>query len=107
MNTLYNKKVLKELTLYIFDDYYTIAVCKSKQKDYLDVHILCNYFQKDELNTLHLQEPVEYLDEIDELYLTKELMSFVLWHKFYGYKDKSYTFSITSEVDLDFKEDLA
>ena len=104
MNTLYNKAILKKLTLQIFNDYYTLFILDDKE--YYNIHILSNLFQDNELNTLQYQmeKSTCKLEEFDELMLTKDIIEFALWNKFYGYKDKSYLFNINSEIDIDFKE---
>lgn len=104
---LYNKTILKEHSEYLFNRYYTLYVLDDK--DYYNIHITCDKFQGNELNTLYLQEPKAdvNLSEFDDLYITKLLLEFALWDKFYGYKDKSYQFEIKDTVDIDFKEVIA
>jgi hypothetical protein len=100
----YNKPILKELSLTIFNDYYKLYVLDDT--DYYNIHIICNYFKDEELNTLYLQEPKQdiNINDIDELYMTKTLLEFALWNKFYGYKDKSYSFSINTVDEIELKE---
>lgn len=61
------------------------------------------------MNTLQLQEPKQDIsfNEFDDLYITKLILEFALWSKFYGYKNKSYNFEIKDYVDIDFKEEIA
>lgn len=104
MNKLYDKEILKELTVSVFNEYYTIYVLDDNK--YYNIHILSDLFKQDELNTLIYQEPKEYckLSNFDELTLTKDIIKFALWNKFYGYKNKSYIFNINNEIDIDFSE---
>ena len=103
----YNKKILKEHTEYLFGQYYTLYILDDK--DYYNIHIICETFQDTEMNTLYLQEPKQdvNLSEFDDLYITKLILEFALWNKFYGYKDKSYNFEIKDTVDINFKEYVA
>lgn len=103
----YNKKILKEHTEYLFNQYYTLYILDDK--DYFNIHIVCDTFKDAELNTLYLQEFKQDVSfsEFDDLYITKLLLEFTLWNKFYGYKDKSYQFEIKDTVDIDFSEQTA
>lgn len=108
MQTLYNKRVLIEYSENIFNDWYTIYVLNDDK--YYNIHIVSELFQDNELNTLQYQESKEdtSIEQFDKLRLTKELIEFALWNKFYGYNRKTYTFTIKSEVGIDFtKEETA
>lgn len=104
MKKLYDKEILKELTISIFNDYYTIYVLDNKE--YYNIHILSDLFKQDELNTLRYQESKQdyKLSYFDELTLTKDIIEFALWNKFYGYKNKSYSFNINHDIDINFSE---
>ena len=103
----YNKKILIKNTLYLFNQLYTLYILDDK--DYYNIHIVCDTFEDKEMNTLYLQEPKQDVNlfEFDDLYITKLLLEYALWNKFYGYKDKSYYFEIKDTVDIDFKEDVS
>lgn len=103
----YNKKILKEHTEIIFGEYYTLYILDDK--DYYNIHIVTDRYRDEELNTLRLQEPKQDVsfNEFDDLYITKLMLEFALWSKFYGYKNKSYNFEIKDEIELDFNEEVA
>lgn len=96
MTKIYNKELITELDLNLFNRNYKIIVLDDEKQNTYDVHILTDCYAKDELNTLFLQEPKDSVsvDSFDELYLTMTVTEFALWDELYGYKDKSYTFSI-------------
>lgn len=97
----YGKKILKQLTLNVFGDYYTFILLE--EGDYYNIHILCDFFKDEELNTLRYQDEKSCvtLEDFDELRMTKDILEFAMWHKFYGFKDKSYNFCVQSEIDID------
>ena len=105
MNTLYNKRVLIEYSENIFNDWYTVYVLDDDK--YYNVHIVNDDFKNEELNTLQYQLEKECfnLDTFDKLSLTKDLLEFALWYKFYGYNRKSYIFHIDSDIDIDFSKE--
>ena len=96
MSKIYNKEVISELEVNLFNRDYKIIVLDNPEQDTYDIHIITGHFKKDELNTLFLQEPKSdvSIDEFDKLYLTMTVTEFALWDKLYGYKDKVYSFSI-------------
>lgn len=96
MTKLYNKEIISELEVNLFDRDYNIVVLDNEKQDTYDIHIITSRYQKGELNTLFLQEPKDAVpvDSFDELYLTMTVTEFALWDELYGYKGKSYTFSI-------------
>ena len=100
-NYKYGKKVLKKLEVNVFNSYYTVMVLDDG--DYYNIHVISDSFQDDELNTLRYQEPKECvnIEEFDELRLTKDAIEFAMWNKFYGFKGKSYLFTINEEIDID------
>ena len=101
MNKIYNKEIISELAVNLFNRDYRIVVLDNKKQDTYDIHIIADYYQKDELNTLFLQEPKDAVsaDRFDKLYLTMTATEFALWDELYDYKGKSYTFSIEVEDD--------
>lgn len=101
----YNKTILKEHTEYLFGEDYTLYILDDNE--YYNIHIVNEHYQDNEMNTLHLQEPKEdiSLDDMDALYITKLLLEYALWDKFYGYKDKSYSFSIETVDTINLKEE--
>lgn len=94
MSELYNKQVLKEYTISINGDYFTCVILDDI--DCYNIHILNDYYQKNELNTLQLQEPKACvnINELDNIFMQSRILEFYLWHINYGYKDKSYSFNI-------------
>ena len=96
MSKIYNKEVISELEVDLFNRDYKIIVLDNPEQDTYDIHILTEHFDKSELNTLFLQEPKDsvFIDALDKLYLTMIVTEFALWNELYGYKGKSYTFSI-------------
>ena len=69
-----------------------------KQNTY-DIHIITAHYDEHELNTLFLQESKDSVsaDKFDNVYFMTTVTEFALWDELYGYKDKSYTFSIKIE----------
>lgn len=105
MTKLFNKEVIAELEVNLFNRDYNILVLDNEEQDVYDIHIITDHYQKDELNTLLLQEPKDVVsrDEFDKLHLTMVATEFALWDELYGYKGKNYTFSIKieNEYNLD------
>ena len=91
----YNKKVLKSKDINIFNQYYTIYILD--EENYFDIHIVNDKYRDEEINTLWVEEPKEYvtLEDLDEVYLYEEVVKFALWDKFYSYEDCLYTFDVT------------
>lgn len=104
MTKLFNKEVIAELEVDLFDRDYNILVLDNEKQNTYDIHIITDRYAKDEFNTLFLQEPKDAVsvDRFNKLYLTMTATEFALWNELYGYKDKSYTFSIkvTDECEL-------
>ena len=96
MTKIYDKEVINELEVNLFNRDYKIIVLDNPGQDTYDIHIITNHYAKDELNTLFLQEPKDAVsaDRFDKLYLTMTATEFALWDELYGYKGKGYTFSI-------------
>ena len=101
MATKYGKQVLKRLGVSLFNNYYELLVLDDK--DYYNIHIIDDKFRDDELNTLKYQEGKEYvsLDDFDDIRMTSDIVQHAMWDRFYGYKNKTYTFNVQSEVDID------
>lgn len=101
MSKLYNKELIAELEVNLFNRDYRIVVLDNKKQNMYDIHIITDRHAKDELNTLILQEPKDEVsaDRFNKLYLTMAATEFALWDELYGYKGKSYTFSIKIEDD--------
>ena len=96
MTKIYDKEVINELEVNLFNRDYKIIVLDNPEQDTYDIHIITSRYAKDELNTLFLQEPRDsvFVDALDDLYLTMIVTEFALWNKLYGYKHKVYSFSI-------------
>ena len=103
MTKIYNKKVITELEVDLFDRDYNIVVLDNEKQNTYDIHIRTGCYAKDEFNTLFLQEPKDAVsaDKFDKLYLTTIVTEFALWDEFYDYNGKSYTFSIKIEDEYD------
>ena len=105
MSKIYNKEVIAELEVNLFNRYYNVNVLDNKKQNTYDIHILTVYYDKSEYNTLILQEPKDAVsvEEFDNVYLMTTVTEFALWDELYGYKGKNYTFSITvtDEYNLD------
>ena len=91
----YNKKVLKSKDINIFNQYYTIYILD--EENYFDIHIVNDKYRDEEINTLWVEKPKEYvtLEDLDEVYLYEEVVKFALWDKFYSYEVCLYTFDVT------------
>lgn len=90
----YNKEILAETSVTL--DAETVEVYCLDGGDYYDIHTVSDNFKDEESNTLHLQEPKEAVSleaVTDKVYLTCMGLEFLLWQKFYGYKNKLHTFS--------------
>ena len=96
MTKIYNKEIIEELKVNLFNRDYNIVVLDNVKQDTYDIHIITNHCAKDELNTLFLQVPKDevFADSFNELYLTMKVTEFALLDELYGYKGNSYTFSI-------------
>ena len=101
MGTKYGKQILKEIETNVFNHCYTLLVLDDNK--YYNVHIIDDNFRDEELNTLKYQCSKENtsLDFFDDIKMTNEIIQHALWDKFYGYKNKTYTFCIKTEVDID------
>ena len=101
MSKLYNKELIAELEVNLFNRDYRIVVLDNKKQNMYDIHIITDLYAKDELNTLILQAPKDEVsaDRFNKLYLTMTATEFALRDELYGYKGKSYTFSIKIEDD--------
>ena len=98
---LYNKEIISELDVNLFNRDYKVTVLDNEEQDTYDIHIITGRYAKDELNTLILQEPKDAvsIDKFNKLYLTMIATEFALWDELYGYKGKNYTFDIRVEDD--------
>ena len=101
MEMKYNKRILKQYTENIFGEYYTLYVLDDG--DYYNIHIVTDRYKDEELNTLQFQDPKQDVsfDKFDELYITKLILEFALWSRFYGYDNKVYQFEIKSAIDFE------
>lgn len=77
---LYNKEVINELEVDLFNRDYRVIVLDNPEQDTYDIHIITDHYQKDELNTLYLQEQRDnvFVDALNELYLTMIATQFAL-----------------------------
>lgn len=96
MPKIYNKENITELETNLFYRDYKVVVLDNPEQDTYDIHIITEHYQKDELNTLFLQEPKSdvSVDKFDKLYLAMIATEFALWDNLCGYKNKVYSFSI-------------
>lgn len=101
MEMKYNKRILTQHTENVFGDYYTLYVLDAG--DYYNIHIVTDKYKDKEFNTLLFQDPKQNvsLNKFDRLHITKLILEFALWSKFYGYDGKVYQFKIKSTVDFD------
>lgn len=105
MSKIYDKEVISELDVNLFNRDYKIVVLDNPEQNVYDIHIITAHYDEHELNTLFLQEPKDSvsIDEFDRLHLTMIATEFALWDELYDYKGKSYSFSlkIEDEYNLD------
>lgn len=96
MSKLYNKELIAELEVNLFNRDYRIVVLDNKKQNMYDIHIITDRYAKDKLNTLILQEPKDEVsaDRFNKLYLTMTATEFALWDELYGYNDKVYSFNV-------------
>ena len=99
----YNKELITELDVNLFNRNNKIIVLDNEKQNTYDIHIITNRYAKDELNTLFLQEPKDAVsvDKFNKLYLTMTVTEFALWDNLYGYNGKGYSFSIKIEDEYD------
>ena len=91
----YNKKILANKTVYYNNKYVEVLILDDK--DCYNVHVIDDVYRDDEINTLKLQEPKEYvtLEYItDPVRLECFALEHLLWDNFYGYKGKMYSFNV-------------
>ena len=95
----YGKKILAERSIEVNGDKYTCFILDDG--DYYNVHIVDDYCQDDEMNTLMLQEPKESvtLEQVtSKAFMLSQLMERVLSYMCYDYdNNKRYDFNITYE----------
>lgn len=92
----YNKKILANKIVYYNNRYVEVLVLDDK--DYYNIHVLDDSYQDDEMNTLKLQEPKEYvtLEEVtNTIRLECQALEHLLWDKFYGKDNKMYSFNVS------------
>lgn len=91
----YNKKILAQETIFYNNKFVEVLILDNK--DYYNVHIIDEDYKDEEINTLKLQEPKEYitLEEItNPIKLECFALKHLLWDKFYGHKGKMYSFNV-------------
>lgn len=92
----YNKKILANKIVYYNNRYVEVLVLDDN--DYYNIHVLDDSYQDDEMNTLKLQEPKEYvtLEEVtNPIRLECQALEHLLWDKFYGKDNKMYSFNVS------------
>lgn len=92
----YNKEILA--SKFVYYDNKCVEVLILDDEDCYNIHIIDEDFKDDELNTLKLQEPKEYiqLEKIsDPISLECLGLEHLLWDKFYGFENKLYDFSVS------------
>lgn len=97
----YGKKILKQYAENIFGKDYTLYILDGG--DYYNIHIVTDGYRDKELNTLIFQDPKQDVsfNKFDKLFITKRILEFALWSKFYGYKNKAYQFKVESKIDFE------
>ena len=101
MKTKYGKKILAEHSTYLYGNNIDVIICEG-ENNYYDIHVIHECYKDDEMNTLELQEPKDYvtLEEISNpVQMECYALEKALWHKFYGTNNKLYSFSVGFEVD--------
>lgn len=100
MSVKYGKQILAKKTVNINNEEYTCYVLDDD--DYYNIHIVDEHYHDDEMNTLKLQEPKEYitLEEVTgKAFMLSRIMEHYLWHITYGDNNKHYTFDIDYILD--------
>jgi len=76
-----NEEYVKEIELQIHDQH--IIVMVTKEKEYYNIYIIDEIFQKEPMNNLHLQEPINCNNpEIEDYHLEGFAMSHFLWYRY-------------------------
>ena len=91
----FNKKVIAYFEKFIDNENFEVFVLKDKE--YFNIHIISEKFQKDEMNTLKLQEPIESVNAeyFTDAKLISYLMEHFIWDRFYSeLQEKSFLCSV-------------
>lgn len=103
MSKLYGLPVLKQHDVYYNGKVASVFTLTGYK--YYSIHVLSDGYDDSSWNTLMFQIPIEGTTKeniIDELFLEKIGLEFLLQDKFYGYNNKQYGFNIQSvEGDLE------
>ena len=97
MSKLYGLPVLKEHDVYYNGKVASVFTLADYQ--YYRIHVLNDEYNDSKWNTLVFQIPTESTTKenvIDELFLEKIGLEFLLQDKFYGYNNRQYGFNIQS-----------
>lgn len=84
MKRKFNKKVIAQFEKRLDGENFEVFVLDDGE--YYNVHVISERFKSDELNTLKLQEPKEYvtLEYFSQAQLIAYLMEHFIWDRFYG-----------------------
>lgn len=96
---LYDKKILAQTEVCLNGD--SCEVYCLDGGEYFDIHVIHDCYQKNELNTLQLQEPKESCELPDEKFLICRGIEFLLWNKFYGENKKAHFFTCENHESIE------
>lgn len=93
VNYLYNEEILFDYSLEL--NHHSYYACIIKSNNYYQLHILDDFYKKEQLNTLkfEFEELTEIKDDL-RLWLKCRILEHWLWHTTYGYKNKFYSFDV-------------
>jgi len=97
--TKFNKKIVKRFTTVVCNE--SIKIFVLDNGDYYDIHRITDKYAKDELNTLHFQEPkINVLNPktyFDKGYMVAQAMEYIIWDRFYDLGIATIDLKITFE----------
>ncbi len=95
----FGKKVLHSYGTVWNGDWIECFILQNKDNEYIDIHIIHPSFRSDEMNTLQLQEPVEFAkDYLNDIKCDCMIAEFILWYK-HSTNDRVLSFSVEKYED--------
>ena len=95
----YNKKVIASYQKYLDGENFEIFILDGGK--YYNVHVISEKYKKDEMNTLKLQEPKEYIKNAKEYFTNAKMIGYLMehfiWDRFYD--EGIFSGYIVSEFD--------
>lgn len=94
----YNKNIIASYSKNLDNELFEVFVLDSG--DCYNIHVISEKYKQDEMNTLKLQEPKEYIENIREYFDNARLIGYLLEHFIW---DRFYSEGIfTGSIDISF-----